>query len=216
MNTMAQESTTFLLPVLCSWSKGYPYGGWVVGMGTICNMGAEIGATTSIFPYNSRMHDYLVATGRGDAASLADSFKEHLHPDEGASYDQIIEIDLSELEPHINGPFTPDLAHPLSQFADDVRKNGWPSELRAGLIGSCTNSSYEDMMRAASVAKQALEAGIKTKIPFTITPGSEQIRSTIARDNLMEIFQNVGGTVLANACGPCIGQWKRTDVEQSK
>jgi len=183
------------------------------GMGTICNMGAEIGATTSMFPYNSRMHDYLVATGRQAAASLSDSFKEHLQPDEGATYDQLIEIDLSELEPHINGPFTPDLAHPLSQFADNVRKNGWPSELKAGLIGSCTNSSYEDMMRAASVAEQALKAGIKTKIPFTITPGSEQIRATIERDNLMEVFEKVGGTVLANACGPCIGQWKRTDVE---
>ena len=185
-------------------------------MGTICNMGAEIGATTSMFPYNARMHDYLVATGRESAASLADSFQENLRPDEGAEYDQLIELDLSELEPHVNGPFTPDLAHPLSQFADNVRTNGWPSELKAGLIGSCTNSSYEDMMRAASVAEQALKAGIKTKIPFTITPGSEQIRATIARDKLMEIFEKVGGTVLANACGPCIGQWKRTDVEQSK
>eukprot|EP00210_Caulerpa_lentillifera_P004098 g3909.t1 len=183
------------------------------GMGTICNMGAEIGATTSLFPYNARMHDYLVATGRAQAASLADSFKEYLKPDSNAHYDQLIEIDLDTLEPHINGPFTPDLAHPLSKFADNVRQNGWPSELKAGLIGSCTNSSYEDMTRAASVAEQALKAGIKTKIPFTITPGSEQIRATIARDNLMEVFEKVGGTVLANACGPCIGQWKRTDVE---
>ncbi|GMH37914.1 hypothetical protein BSKO_05798 [Bryopsis sp. KO-2023] len=184
------------------------------GMGTICNMGAEIGATTSMFPYNKRMYDYLVATGREPAAKLADSFKEFLVPDEGCEYDQVIEINLSELEPHVNGPFTPDLAHPISDFAEAVKKNGWPSELSAGLIGSCTNSSYEDMMRAASVARQALQAGIKAKVPFTITPGSEQIRATIERDGLMEVFSKVGGTVLANACGPCIGQWKRTDVEK--
>lgn len=149
------------------------------GMGTICNMGAEIGATTSMFPYNSRMHDYLVATGRKEAANLADSFRDYLRPDPGAEYDQLIEIDLDTLEPHINGPFTPDLAHPLSKFADNVRQNGWPAELKAGLIGSCTNSFYEDMARAASVAKQALKAGIKTKIPFTITPG----KSSFHKDN---------------------------------
>ncbi|WIA23228.1 hypothetical protein OEZ85_000001 [Tetradesmus obliquus] len=205
------------------------------GMATICNMGAEIGATTSMFPYNKRMHDYLVATGRGGAAALADAFKENLQADAGAEYDQLIEIDLNSLEPHVNGPFTPDLAHPLSkfadairangwpselkwlsQFADAIRANGWPSELKAGLIGSCTNSSYEDMQRAASVARQALKAGIKSKVPFTITPGSEQIRATIERDGLMEVFTQVGGTVLANACGPCIGQWKRTDVAKGE
>lgn len=186
------------------------------GMATICNMGAEIGATTSMFPYNTRMRDYLVATGRSGAAALADAFKENLVADAGAEYDQLIEINLSELEPHINGPFTPDLAHPLSKFADAVRQNGWPAELKAGLIGSCTNSSYEDMQRAASVARQALAAGIKSKVPFTITPGSEQIRATIARDGLMDVFTKVGGTVLANACGPCIGQWKRTDVAKGE
>jgi aconitate hydratase len=184
------------------------------GMATICNMGAEIGATTSLFPYNGRMHAFLAATGRGDAAKLADSYKEILVPDEGAHYDQLIEINLSELEPHINGPFTPDLAHPLSKFAEALHKHGWPAELSAGLIGSCTNSSYEDMARAASVAKQALARGVKAKIPFNVTPGSEQIRATIARDGFEDTFLKAGGTVLANACGPCIGQWKRTDVEK--
>lgn len=186
------------------------------GMGTICNMGAEIGATTSMFPYNSRMGDYLRATGRDKIASLADSFAESLRADEGAEYDQIIEINLSELEPQINGPFTPDLAHGLSEFGEAVKTNNWPSKVSAGLIGSCTNSSYEDMTRAASVAKQALAAGIKAKVPFAITPGSEQIRATIQRDGLIEIFEKVGGTVLANACGPCIGQWKRTEVQKGE
>lgn len=215
-------------------------------MGTICNMGAEIGATTSMFPYNKRMYDYLAATGREPAAKLAEAFQENLRADAGAEYDQVIEINLSELEPQINGPFTPDLAHPLSkvgqcpavganhrgcahtsspkpicappppvpQFGEALRKNNWPTELKAGLIGSCTNSSYEDMSRAASVARQALEAGIKVKVPFTITPGSEQIRATIERDGLMDVFDKVGGTVLANACGPCIGQWKRTEIQK--
>eukprot|EP01025_Chloroclados_australasicus_P057503 TRINITY_DN716_c0_g2_i1.p1 TRINITY_DN716_c0_g2~~TRINITY_DN716_c0_g2_i1.p1 ORF type:complete len:834 (-),score=109.77 TRINITY_DN716_c0_g2_i1:406-2808(-) len=186
------------------------------GMGTICNMGAEIGATTSMFPFNRRMYDYLVATEREGIANLAESFQENLKADDGAHYDELIEIDLSELEPHINGPFTPDLAHPLSKFADALRENGWPAELKAGLIGSCTNSSYEDMSRSASIAKQALKAGIKAKVPFTITPGSEQIRSTILRDKIMEPFEQVGGTVLANACGPCIGQWKRTDIKKGE
>lgn len=186
------------------------------GMGTICNMGAEIGATTSMFPYNARMADYLRATGRSKIASLADSFAESLRADEGAEYDQVIEINLSELEPQINGPFTPDLAHGLSEFGEAVKEHNWPSKLSAGLIGSCTNSSYEDMTRAASVAKQALAAGIKAKVPFAITPGSEQIRATIERDGLIEIFEKVGGTVLANACGPCIGQWKRTEVQKGE
>lgn len=186
------------------------------GMGTICNMGAEIGATTSMFPYNSRMGDYLKATGRERIASLADAFSENLRADDGAEYDQVIEINLSELEPQINGPFTPDLAHGLSEFGEAARKNGWPTTLSAGLIGSCTNSSYEDMTRAASVAKQALAAGIKAKVPFAITPGSEQIRATIERDGLIEVFEKVGGTVLANACGPCIGQWKRTEVAKGE
>lgn len=182
------------------------------GMGTICNMGAEIGATTSMFPYNARMAEYLKATGREKIASLADAFAENLRADDGAEYDQIIEINMSELEPQINGPFTPDLAHGLSEFGEAARKHGWPTTLSAGLIGSCTNSSYEDMSRAASIARQALAAGIKAKVPFAISPGSEQIRATIERDGLIEVFEKVGGTVLANACGPCIGQWKRTEV----
>ena len=186
------------------------------GMGTICNMGAEIGATTSMFPYNARMSDYLKATGREKIASLADAFAENLRADDGAEYDQVIEINMSELEPQINGPFTPDLAHGISEFGEAARKNGWPTTISAGLIGSCTNSSYEDMSRAASVARQALAAGIKAKVPFAITPGSEQIRATIERDGLIEIFEKVGGTVLANACGPCIGQWKRTEVAKGE
>jgi len=252
-------------------------------------------ATTSLFPYNGRMGSYLRATGRDGAAGLADAFAEHLVPDAGCSYDRVIEVDLDTLEPHVNGPFTPDLAHPLSEFAAALKKNGWPSQLKAGLIGSCTNSSYEDMQRAASVARQALKAGIKAKVPFTITPGqsillfvcfgsalasllrpnggrapfrfccrflpldpartrpphphtkttrrpppthhptptptptpppthppthqtagSEQIRATIERDGLTDVFLKVGGTVLANACGPCIGQWKRTDVAKGE
>lgn len=182
------------------------------GMGTICNMGAEIGATTSMFPYNDRMGDYLKSTGRSDIASLADSFKENLSADAGATYDEVIEINLSELEPHINGPFTPDLAHPLSEFKKKVAEAGWPSDLSAGLIGSCTNSSYEDMSRSASVVRQAMNRGLKTKSIFNITPGSEQVRATIERDGLLETFSSAGGTVLANACGPCIGQWNREDV----
>lgn len=182
------------------------------GMGTICNMGAEIGATTSMFPYNDRMATYLKATNRASVASLADSFKEHLRADENAVYDQLVEINLSELEAHVNGPFSPDLAHPLSKFKEEVAKNGWPSELSAALIGSCTNSSYEDMTRAASVAKQANEHGLKSKSIFNITPGSEQVRATISRDGILDTFTEAGGVVLANACGPCIGQWNRSDV----
>eukprot|EP00002_Diphylleia_rotans_P036370 TRINITY_DN7_c0_g1_i1.p1 TRINITY_DN7_c0_g1~~TRINITY_DN7_c0_g1_i1.p1 ORF type:complete len:776 (+),score=180.15 TRINITY_DN7_c0_g1_i1:57-2384(+) len=188
------------------------------GMATICNMGAEIGATTSVFPYTKSMSKYLRSTERAAIANAADSFRETLlTPDSGATYDQVIEINLSELEPHINGPFTPDLAHPLSKFAEAVKKNNWPKELKFGLIGSCTNSSYEDMTRAASLAKQATEHGLKIKANgFTITPGSEQVRATIERDGLLEIFDKVGGTVLANACGPCIGQWKREDVPKGE
>ncbi|KAJ8906841.1 hypothetical protein NDN08_003325 [Rhodosorus marinus] len=182
------------------------------GMATICNMGAEIGATTSIFPYNARMADYLKATERESLANVADTFKEHLKADENAVYDQIIEINLSELEPHINGPFTPDLAHPLSEFAEAVKKNEWPEELTVGLIGSCTNSSYEDMSRAASIVREAQSHGLKVKSLFNITPGSEQVRATIARDGIIDTFEKAGGTVLANACGPCIGQWRRDDV----
>ncbi|MFN8010807.1 MAG: aconitate hydratase [Holophagaceae bacterium] len=184
------------------------------GMGTICNMGAEIGATTSVFPFNHRMSQYLRATSRVALAELAEGFAENLKADAGCEYDQVIEIDLSELEPHINGPFTPDLAWPLSQFAAAVKEKGYPEELKVGLIGSCTNSSYEDMERAASLAKQALAHGLKAKSEFMISPGSEQIRATIARDGQMEVFTKVGGVVMANACGPCIGQWKRHDVKK--
>ncbi|CAE6366604.1 aconitate hydratase 1 [Rhizoctonia solani AG-1 IB] len=184
------------------------------GMATICNMGAEIGATTSLFPYNERMGDYLRATKRGEIASYAKSFQHNLQPDKGAQYDETIEINLSELEPHINGPFTPDLATPISKFAEAVKKNNWPQELKVALIGSCTNSSYEDMSRSAAIANEALSHGLSTKSKFTITPGSEQVRATIARDGQIESFEKVGGVVLANACGPCIGQWDRQDVKK--
>ncbi len=184
------------------------------GMGTICNMGAEIGATTSLFPFNHSMSQYLRATSRVAIAELAEEFAGNLKADEGCEYDQIVEIDLNTLEPHINGPFTPDLAWPLSKFADAVREKGYPEELKVGLIGSCTNSSYEDMERAASIARQALDHGLKSKSEFTISPGSEQIRATIARDGQMATFTAVGGVVMANACGPCIGQWKRHDIQK--
>ncbi|KAJ3089256.1 Aconitate hydratase mitochondrial [Quaeritorhiza haematococci] len=186
------------------------------GMATICNMGAEIGATTSLFPYNKRMSDYLKATKRPYIAEWADAFRHNLVADERAEYDQLIEIDLSTLEPHVNGPFTPDLATPISQFKDAVVKNNWPADLKVGLIGSCTNSSYEDMSRSASLAQQALDAGIQAKAKFVVTPGSEQIRATIERDGQMEVFEKIGGTVLANACGPCIGQWDRQDVKKGE
>eukprot|EP00455_Lapot_gusevi_P004156 TRINITY_DN1171_c0_g1_i3.p1 TRINITY_DN1171_c0_g1~~TRINITY_DN1171_c0_g1_i3.p1 ORF type:complete len:776 (+),score=355.38 TRINITY_DN1171_c0_g1_i3:82-2409(+) len=179
------------------------------GMATICNMGAEIGATTSVFPFNRRMAEYLRATNRSEIASASETFAENLRADNGAKYDQVIEINLSELEPHVNGPFTPDLAHPLSVFREELKKNNWPAELSAGLIGSCTNSSYEDMSRSASIVAQALAHSSKVKSPFYITPGSEQIRATIARDGLLDTFNKGGATVLANACGPCIGQWDR-------
>jgi len=184
------------------------------GMATICNMGAEIGATTSLFPFNHRMADYLKATNRSEIADYAKAFEHNLRADRDAEYDQTIHIDLSELEPHINGPFTPDLATPLSKFAAEVEKNGWPHELKVGLIGSCTNSSYEDMSRAAFIAKEAADHGLNIKSKFTITPGSEQVRATIARDGQIDTFESVGGLVLANACGPCIGQWDRQDVKK--
>jgi aconitate hydratase len=184
------------------------------GMATICNMGAEIGATTSVFPFNKRMTQYLEATKRSDIARYAEAFAHNLREDEGCEYDEVIEVDLNTLEPHINGPYTPDLATPLSKFAEEVKKNNWPEELKVALIGSCTNSSYEDMSRSASIARQALDHGLKTKSMFTITPGSEQVRATIARDGQMEALEGAGGIVLANACGPCIGQWDRTDVKK--
>ncbi|CAK9834090.1 Aconitate hydratase, mitochondrial [Anthophora retusa] len=185
------------------------------GMATICNMGAEIGATTSIFPYNYRMQDYLRATGRSEIAGAADQHKGTLlTADSNAKYDQIIELDLSTLEPHVNGPFTPDLAHPISKLGDAAKKNGWPNEIKVGLIGSCTNSSYEDMGRCANIAKQAIEHGLKAKSAFNVTPGSEQIRATIERDGIAKTLREFGGVVLANACGPCIGQWDRQDIKK--
>lgn len=188
------------------------------GKATICNMGAEIGATSSLFPYDERMFKYLIATGRKEIAELSKNIKKYLKADENSSkyYDKIIEIDLDTLEPYINGPFTPDLAHPISKFKDAVIKNGYPEELKVGLIGSCTNSSYEDMERSASIANQAFAKGIKAKSEFVITPGSEQIRATIERDGQLDVFTKIGGLVLANACGPCIGQWKRHDVKEGE
>ncbi len=188
------------------------------GKGTICNMGAEIGATTSLFAYDDKMNVYLKATGREEVANMADELREYLRPDEGSEdyYDQVIEIDLSELEPHINGPYTPDLAVPVSKFKDAVKEHGYPEELKVALIGSCTNSSYEDMERASSIAEQAKQKGLKAVSEFVITPGSEQIRATIERDGQIEKFTDIGGLVLANACVPCIGQWKRHDVKEGE
>jgi aconitate hydratase len=177
-------------------------------------MGAEIGATTSLFPFNDRMYDYLVATKRTEIGDFARSYAKELRKDENAEYDELIEINLDELEPHINGPFTPDLATPISKFAQAVKDNKWPEELKVGLIGSCTNSSYEDMSRAASIAQDALDHGVKAKAIFTVTPGSEQIRATIERDGQLKTLEDFGGMVLANACGPCIGQWDRRDVKK--
>ena len=187
------------------------------GKATVCNMGAEHGATTSVFPYDSRMADYLRATGRAGVAELADGVAEHLQPDPEVVaqpekyYDRVIEIDLSTLEPMIVGPHTPDLARPISQMAVDVKENDYLDELTYGLIGSCTNSSYEDMDRAAAVAREAAAKGVKLARPLLVTPGSDQIHHTIERDGQKKQFESIGGTVLANACGPCIGQWKRTD-----
>lgn len=186
------------------------------GMATICNMGAEIGATTSIFPFNDRMKKYLHATQRSNIADLALKHREFLTPDPNCQYDKIIEINLDSLEPHINGPFTPDLATPISKMKEMVDKHNWPPQIKVALIGSCTNSSYEDMDRSASLAKQANDHGLKVKSEFTVTPGSEQIRATIDRDGIMNKFENVGALVLANACGPCIGQWKRHDVKMGE
>ncbi|MCB0515779.1 MAG: aconitate hydratase [Chitinophagales bacterium] len=192
------------------------------GKGTICNMGAEIGATTSTFAYDASMSRYLRATDRADVAALADSVAEHLTADPEVYqqpekyFDQLIEIDLNTLEPHVNGPFTPDLAFPISGLKEAFEKNGWPQKLEVGLIGSCTNSSYEDLTRAASVAKQARDKNLKVKSEFTITPGSEQVRYTVERDGILEIFDDIGGVVLANACGPCIGQWARHSNDPNK
>lgn len=192
------------------------------GKGTICNMGAEIGATTSLFGYDAKMREYLAGTGREEVAAEADKMIPYLTADpevyeEPEKYfDELIEINLSELEPHINGPFTPDLATPVSEFARAVKENDWPSKLEVGLIGSCTNSSYEDITRAASIAKQALDKKLKVKSEYTVTPGSEQVRYTVERDGYLDVFEKIGGVVLANACGPCIGQWARHGAEKQE
>ena len=192
------------------------------GKGTICNMGAEIGATTSIFPYDHNMSKYLSATSRGNLAVLADTILPYLEADlevydnPEKFYDDIIEIDLSLLEPHVNGPFTPDLATPISELGEKARRENWPLKLDVGLIGSCTNSSYEDLSRAASIAKQANDKNITVKSDFTITPGSEQVRFTVERDGILDDFSKIGGTVLANACGPCIGQWDRHGADKNE
>jgi aconitate hydratase len=190
------------------------------GKATICNMGAEIGATTSIFPYDSKMADYLKKTERSEIATLADEIASELKADADVEknptkfYDKVIEINLNTLEPHINGPFTPDLATPLSQFAKAVKDNNWPSKLSAALIGSCTNSSYEDIDRVTSVAKQIISNGVKAKCEFLITPGSEQVRATIERDKQLGVLEQIGANVMSNACGPCIGQWKRHGAQE--
>lgn len=186
------------------------------GMATICNMGAEMGATTSIFPFSPNMVPYLEATRRGHIAKAATEIASSgsqslLRADQGAEYDQLVTIDLSSLEPHLNGPFTPDLSVPLSQFAETVRQKKWPEQFGAGLIGSCTNSSYEDMTRAEDLVKQASAAGLEPKADLFVTPGSEQIRATLERDQTLNTFSEAGGKLLANACGPCIGNWDRTD-----
>ncbi|MBW3669033.1 MAG: aconitate hydratase [Actinobacteria bacterium] len=192
------------------------------GRATICNMGAEIGATTSLFPYDDRAALYLKSTGREAIADAAGRILHHLRGDDevetdpGRFFDQVIEIDLDTLEPHINGPHTPDLARPISQAGEDAKANGWPLKISAALVGSCTNSSYEDITRAASIARQAAAKGMRVKTPLLVTPGSERVRATIERDGLLADLEAIGATVLANACGPCIGQWKREDVKEGE
>ena len=192
------------------------------GKATITNMGAEVGATTSIFPYDKKMYEYLEATDRKDIADLADNIKEHLKADDDVHknpekyYDEVIEINLSELEPHIVGPYSPDLSREISEMSNAVKDNDYDDNLKVGLIGSCTNSSYEDIEKAAHVAKQALDAGLKAKSEFYITPGSNQIKATMERDGYTKIFEDLGGKVLANACGPCIGQWQRSDISDGE
>ncbi len=192
------------------------------GKGTICNMGAEIGATTSVFGYDEKSEAYLRGTERGEIADMANGIREFLNGDpevyaEPEKYfDQVIEINLSDLEPHVNGPFTPDLAWPLSKFAAAVKENGWPAKLDVGLIGSCTNSSYEDISRAASLAQQAVDKNLVAKSEYTITPGSELVRYTVDRDGFLDTFEKMGGVVLANACGPCIGQWARHGADKQE
>ena len=192
------------------------------GKGTICNMGAEIGATTSTFAYDESMSRYLKATGREEVAAMADGIKNYLTADAEVYqspekyFDQLIEINLSELEPHLNGPFTPDLATPISKMKEVAVANGWPTKIEVGLIGSCTNSSYEDISRAVSLAKQVQDKGLTLKSEFTITPGSEQVRFTIERDGFLDTFNQIGAKVFANACGPCIGMWDRVGADKKE
>lgn len=192
------------------------------GKATICNMGAEVGATTSIFPYDKKSSDYLKATERTDVSELADKVIEYLQPDTETVnnpkeyFDQVIEIDLSTLEPYVNGPFTPDAAHPISEFAKVVREKGYPQKMEVGLIGSCTNSSYEDLSRAVSIVKDAKQKHVEVKAQFIINPGSEQVRYTAERDGILPAFEEVGATIMANACGPCIGQWKRESKDPER
>ena len=192
------------------------------GKGTICNMGAEVGATTSIFAYDENMSKYLKATGRTEVADMADKIKEELRSDKEVYenpekyYDRVVEIDLTSLEPHLNGPFSPDIATPISRIKEVAEKNGWPLKVDVGLIGSCTNSSYEDISRAASIAKQAADKKISPKAEYTITPGSELVRYTVERDGYLAVFDKIGGKVFANACGPCIGQWAREGAEKQQ
>ena len=193
------------------------------GKATVCNMGAEIGATTSLFAYDANMAAYLRATGRAAIADAADAVAADLRADDDVArrsrapcFDQVIEIDLDQLGPMINGPHSPDRAHQLAEVGDAARAEGWPLDISSALIGSCTNSSYEDITRAASIARQASAKGLRVKTQLLITPGSEQTRATIERDGLLADLEAIGGTVLANACGPCIGQWDRTDLDTSK
>ena len=192
------------------------------GKATITNMGAEVGATTSLFPYDRKMYEYLSATDRKDIADLAENIKEHLKADDDVHsnpekyYDEVIEINLSDLEPHIVGPYSPDLSRKISEIPSAINDNNYDDNLKVGLIGSCTNSSYEDIEKAAHVAKQALSVGLKAKSEFYITPGSNQIKATMERDGYTKIFEELGGKVLANACGPCIGQWKRSDIDEGE
>ncbi len=192
------------------------------GKGTICNMGAEVGATTSIFPFDEKSAEYLEATGRKEVAQEARKIVNCLTPDVEVVknpekyYDRVIEINLSELEPYINGPFTPDAAYPISEFADAVRKNSYPEEMEVGLIGSCTNSSYEDLTRSVSIVEQAKRDNLKIKSQLIINPGSEQVRYTAERDGVLSAFEEVGAVIMANACGPCIGQWRRTEEKSER
>jgi aconitate hydratase len=185
-------------------------------MATVGNMSAEIGTTSCIFPYSSSTSRYLHATNRSAVAHAAEENLDLLLPDAGSDkyYDEVIEIDLNKLEPTINGPYTPDLSHPLSQLSAAVKENSWPAKLSASLVGSCTNSSYEDLMKVAGLVTQASQAGVELKVPFYISCGSEQIRSAVERDGILNVLREGGATILSNSCGPCVGQWTRTDVQK--